>query len=120
MYHPWSSLSLTDGDLYSAMRFPFGHGSVAFSVKMQMIWTCIKQDYTSESKFVRHDEKRTHKCKNNSFTSDCVSCFVWYRGAAEVSGHFGNTSYQGKVSHFAIKSTMKPMYQQILENEYCI
>ena len=27
---------------------------------------------------------------------------------------------QGKLSHFAIKSTMKPMYQQILENEYCI
>ena len=27
---------------------------------------------------------------------------------------------QGKFSHFAIKSTKKPIYQQILENEYCI
>ena len=35
-------------------------------------------------------------------------------------GPFYGRGDQGKFSHFAIKSTKKPMYQQILENEYCI
>ena len=34
--------------------------------------------------------------------------------------HANSRGDQGKLSNFAIKSTKKPMYQQILENEYCI
>ena len=52
---------------------------------------------------------------SSSSNADGVGCQIfWKKALRRCMGD------QGKLSHFAIKSTKKPMYQQILENEYCI
>ena len=46
--------------------------------------------------------------KYNDFGHDCFVVLTPCRGD------------QGKLSHFSIKPTKKPMHKQIRENEYCI